>query len=135
MALRAPGRRAVEVGDGGCVVSFVLERDGAESAENSPEYDCSPAPSASTELLAGSSISGYRPMNRALSNDRDLCESSLTSTARPPASAAADAPELIEVYHARNDCLQVNRLLALHVSECELWNRAKTESLVSCTAT
>ena len=114
-------RRAVELGDGGVVVGFMLEDDACESPDQSPGMEASPAPSysASTEVGAqGSSTSVIKPMSRSLSTDRDL--HMLRATAARCAERS-DSLEIIEIYDARKDCLQRPSGLGVAYKPAGVW--------------
>ena len=120
-SIHVRARRAVELGDGGFVVGFMLEDDACESPDHSPAMGTSPAPSysASTEVGAqGSSSSVIKPMSRSLSSDRDL---HMLRACAARCADRSDSPEIVEIYDARKDCLQRPSGLGVAYKPAGVW--------------
>lgn len=131
-SINARARRAVELGDGGCVVGFMLEPDACAGAlfgaEQSADADTSEAHSspalsyysASTDLGTRSSLSsGSKLTSRGLASSKDLAS---LSAARSK-SSGVDWREVIEVYDARSDCLQRPSQLGVPYRPAGLWQQ------------
>ena len=123
--INARVRRGVELGDGGCVVCFMLEaEDLSASPDQTPDIDMSPAVShtASTEVDTQCGGGSSRGMSRGLSSVKDL-QSLRASAMRTSAGSvgAFDSSDVIEVYDARKDCMQRPSHLGVPYTPAGVW--------------
>eukprot|EP00802_Teleaulax_amphioxeia_P009983 Tamp_10008.p1 GENE.Tamp_10008~~Tamp_10008.p1 ORF type:complete len:640 (-),score=157.70 Tamp_10008:173-1807(-) len=123
--INARVRRGVELGDGGCVVCFMLEaEDLSASPDQTPDIDTSPAVShtASTEVDTQCGGGSSRGMSRGLSSVKDL-QSLRASAMRTSAGSvgAFDSSDVIEVYDARKDCMQRPSHLGVPYTPAGVW--------------